>query len=152
MLHLPSCFAAVILSFAPLFFQRSWQHAEVLLIGAILAPGKRTVTRRCGEVVISMKRARRTLMETTTSPRFSFSLAGLRRRSAARTEQWRAGFAPTRWERADLARRHPPPARWPYRQSRHTNREVVGADIAGRPFNARRHAGELEDSQSVAEH
>ena len=35
---------AVILSFAPLFFQRSWQHAEVLLIGAILAPGKRTVT------------------------------------------------------------------------------------------------------------
>ncbi|HWX49184.1 MAG TPA: transposase [Roseomonas sp.] len=44
MLRLPSRFAAVILSFAPLFFQRSWQHAEVLLIGAILAPGKRTVT------------------------------------------------------------------------------------------------------------
>ncbi|MBO1077265.1 transposase [Roseomonas marmotae] len=44
MLHLPSRFAAVILSFVPLFFQRSWQHAEVLLIGAILAPGKRTVT------------------------------------------------------------------------------------------------------------
>ena len=44
MLHLPPRFAAVILSFAPLFFQRSWQHAEVLLIGAILAPGKRTVT------------------------------------------------------------------------------------------------------------
>ncbi|MFC7554367.1 transposase [Pseudoroseomonas wenyumeiae] len=44
MLHLPSRFAAVILSFAPLFFQRSWRHAEVLLIGAILAPGKRTVT------------------------------------------------------------------------------------------------------------
>ena len=37
-------FAAVILSFAPLFIQRSWCHAEVLLIGAILAPGKRTVT------------------------------------------------------------------------------------------------------------
>ncbi|AWV20616.1 Transposase (plasmid) [Roseomonas mucosa] len=44
MLHLPPRFAAVILSFAPLFFHRSWQHAEVLLIGAILAPGKRTVT------------------------------------------------------------------------------------------------------------
>lgn len=44
MLRLPSRFAAVILSFAPLFFQRSWRHAEVLLIGAILAPGKRTVT------------------------------------------------------------------------------------------------------------
>jgi hypothetical protein len=44
MLHLPSRFAAVILSFTPLFFQRSWRHAEVLLIGATLAPGKRTVT------------------------------------------------------------------------------------------------------------
>lgn len=41
---LPSCFAAVILTFAPLFLQRSWRHAEVMLIGAILAPGKRTVT------------------------------------------------------------------------------------------------------------
>ncbi len=41
---LPSRFAAIILVFAPLFFQRSWRHAEVLLTGAILAPGKRTVT------------------------------------------------------------------------------------------------------------
>ncbi|MDT8277352.1 hypothetical protein [Roseomonas mucosa] len=37
MLHLPPRFAAVILSFAPLFFHRSWQHAEVLLIGAVPA-------------------------------------------------------------------------------------------------------------------
>jgi len=43
MLHLPSRFAAIILTFAPLFLQRSWRHAEVLLTGAILAPGKRTV-------------------------------------------------------------------------------------------------------------
>ena len=42
--RLPSRFAAVILCFAPLFFQRSWRHAEVLLIGAILAPGQRPVT------------------------------------------------------------------------------------------------------------
>src|SRR4051794_34745405 len=41
--HLPARFAAVILCFAPLFRQRSWRHAEVLLIGAILAPGRRTV-------------------------------------------------------------------------------------------------------------
>ena len=41
---LPPRFAVVILAFAPLFFQRSWRHAEVLLTGAILAPGKRTVT------------------------------------------------------------------------------------------------------------
>jgi len=44
MLHLPSRFAGVILSFAPLFLQRSWRHAEVLLTGAILVPGQRTVT------------------------------------------------------------------------------------------------------------
>src|SRR5881397_4252104 len=44
-MHLPARFAAVILSFAPVFLQRrTWRHAELLLIGAILAPGKRTVT------------------------------------------------------------------------------------------------------------
>src|ERR671912_2510883 len=42
--RLPGRFAAVILCFAPLFRERSWCHAEVLLIGAILAPGRRTVT------------------------------------------------------------------------------------------------------------
>ena len=42
--RLPARFAAVILCFAPLFRHRSWRHAEVLLIGAILAPGRRTVT------------------------------------------------------------------------------------------------------------
>ena len=42
--RLPSCFAPVILTFAPLFFQRSWRHAEVLLTGVIIAPGQRTVT------------------------------------------------------------------------------------------------------------
>ena len=41
--RLPSRIAAVILTFAPLFLQRSWRHAEVLLAGAILAPGRRTV-------------------------------------------------------------------------------------------------------------
>jgi hypothetical protein len=48
---LPSRFAAVILHFAPLFYHRSWRHAEVLLMGAILAPGTRTVDllRKSGE-------------------------------------------------------------------------------------------------------
>src|SRR4051812_30714831 len=42
---LPSRFAEVILTFAPLFLQqRTWNHAGMLLIGAILAPGQRTVT------------------------------------------------------------------------------------------------------------
>src|SRR3954454_24784214 len=42
--RMPARFAAVILCFAPLFQQRSWRHAEVLLVGAILAPGRRTVS------------------------------------------------------------------------------------------------------------
>jgi hypothetical protein len=45
MCFLPSRFAEVILTFAPLFLQqRTWNHAGMLLIGAILAPGQRTVT------------------------------------------------------------------------------------------------------------
>lgn len=51
MLRLPYRFAAIILNFAPLFRQRSWRHAEVLLVGAILAPGTRTLAsllRICG--------------------------------------------------------------------------------------------------------
>src|SRR5450631_655878 len=44
MLILPSEFTAIILPFAPLFFNRVWRCALILLIGAILAPGKRTVT------------------------------------------------------------------------------------------------------------
>src|SRR3954468_9962214 len=44
-MHLPARFAAVILTFIPVFRQqRTWRHAKVLLIGAILPPGKRTVT------------------------------------------------------------------------------------------------------------
>ena len=41
--HLPARFARVILAFAPLFVHRTWRHARVPLIGAILAPGRRTV-------------------------------------------------------------------------------------------------------------
>src|SRR3954452_38962 len=44
-MHLPACFAALILAFAPVFAQqRTWRRAELLLVGAILTPGKRTVT------------------------------------------------------------------------------------------------------------
>jgi hypothetical protein len=42
--RLPDRFATTILTFAPLFLYRTWRHAEVLLLGAILAPGKRTIT------------------------------------------------------------------------------------------------------------
>ena len=40
---LPARFAALIITFAPVFVQRSWLHAQVLLVGAILAPGRRIV-------------------------------------------------------------------------------------------------------------
>jgi DDE superfamily endonuclease len=41
---LPPLFAAVLSTFAPLFSRRVWLQAQVLLLGAMLAPGKRTVT------------------------------------------------------------------------------------------------------------
>src|SRR3954470_8696352 len=41
---LPTRFAGIILAFAPLFVHRSWRHARLLLIGALLVPGQRTVT------------------------------------------------------------------------------------------------------------
>ena len=39
MLRLPARFAAVILPFAALFAQdRTWRHAQMLLLGALLTP------------------------------------------------------------------------------------------------------------------
>jgi hypothetical protein len=40
----PSDFASIILAFQPLMLNRTWKNAIVLLMGAILAPGKRTVS------------------------------------------------------------------------------------------------------------
>src|SRR5437660_178715 len=44
MLPLPSELTSLIVAFAPLFSKPVRQHVQVLLVGAILAPGKRTVT------------------------------------------------------------------------------------------------------------
>jgi hypothetical protein len=44
MLTPPPQFSSIILAFAPLFWKRTWERAQFLLWGAILAPGKRTVT------------------------------------------------------------------------------------------------------------
>lgn len=41
---LPARFAGLILAFTPLFVHRSWRHAQLLLGGAILTPGRRTMT------------------------------------------------------------------------------------------------------------
>src|SRR5918912_55398 len=41
---LPSTMIRALAPFAPLFSERVWRHVQVLLAGAILAPGKRTVS------------------------------------------------------------------------------------------------------------
>src|SRR5918992_491994 len=41
---LPEAIILVLAPFAPLFSQRVWRHAQLLLLGAMLAPGARTVT------------------------------------------------------------------------------------------------------------
>ena len=44
MLSLPIAFTSAIGVFAPVFSRPVWQHVKVLMIGAVLAPGQRTVT------------------------------------------------------------------------------------------------------------
>src|SRR6476619_3994401 len=44
MLNLPAEMTAFLAQFAPLFTPSVWYHAQILLVGAILTPGKRTVT------------------------------------------------------------------------------------------------------------
>ncbi len=44
MLTLPFALTSLIVGFAPLFSKPVWKHVQVLLVGAIIAPGKRTVT------------------------------------------------------------------------------------------------------------
>ena len=44
MLTVPVALQQLMVRFAPLFSKRVWAHATVLVVGAILAPGTRTVT------------------------------------------------------------------------------------------------------------
>jgi hypothetical protein len=41
---LPDAIILILAPFAPLFSERLWRHAQVLLLGAVLTPGSRTVT------------------------------------------------------------------------------------------------------------
>jgi hypothetical protein len=41
--HLPDTIVQVLAPFAPLFSDRVWRHAEILLLGAMLTPGARMV-------------------------------------------------------------------------------------------------------------
>jgi hypothetical protein len=44
MLTIPVTLTRLIVRFAPFLSKRVWAHAQVLIVGALLAPGKRTVT------------------------------------------------------------------------------------------------------------
>lgn len=44
MLTVPVALQQLIVRFAPLFSKRVWEHAQGLVVGALLAPGKRTVS------------------------------------------------------------------------------------------------------------
>jgi len=44
MLTVPVTLTRLIVRFAPLFSKRVWGHVQVLVVGALLAPGQRTVT------------------------------------------------------------------------------------------------------------
>src|SRR5687768_7354306 len=44
MLHLPRPIIPILRSFRSAFRAKTWERAQVLLIGAIVAPGQRTVT------------------------------------------------------------------------------------------------------------
>jgi hypothetical protein len=44
MLAVPVTLTRVIVKFAPAFSKRVWEHVQILVVGALLAPGTRTVT------------------------------------------------------------------------------------------------------------
>src|SRR5919108_1773227 len=53
---LPEAIIPVLAPFAPLFSRRVWLHAQVLLLGAILTPGPRTVTAALRVMGLAMER------------------------------------------------------------------------------------------------
>ena len=54
---LPPTFAAVMIAFQPVFSKRVFAHALVLVVGAILAPGRRTVAAALRVVGLSRLKA-----------------------------------------------------------------------------------------------
>jgi len=53
---LPETILLVLTPFAPLFSRRVWLHAQTLLVGALLAPGTRTVTAALRAVGLAAER------------------------------------------------------------------------------------------------
>ncbi len=56
MLSLPDDRFALLASFAPLFSRRVWRYVPVLVVGALLAPGRRMVSTALRTVGLSQTR------------------------------------------------------------------------------------------------
>jgi hypothetical protein len=54
--HRPAAILLVLAPFAPRFSDRVWRRAQVLLLGAILTPGPRTVTAALRVMGVAMDR------------------------------------------------------------------------------------------------
>lgn len=55
MLNLPSCIMTLLDPFRPIFHEYTWHKIQVLLVGTLLAPGKRTVTAALQAVGLSQE-------------------------------------------------------------------------------------------------
>src|SRR5258707_151862 len=73
MLLLPADIVAFLAPFAPLFSRPVWRHVQVLLVGAILAPGRRMVSSALRAVGLAdlpkFQRYHRVLNSTRLAPR-----------------------------------------------------------------------------------
>jgi hypothetical protein len=63
---LPPKMVQVLAPFAPLLSKRIWQHAQLLLTGAILAAGRRTVSSALRAMGLDQERTRRSASIATT--------------------------------------------------------------------------------------
>jgi hypothetical protein len=77
MLAVPVALTRLIVKFAPVFSQRVWEHAQVLVVGALLAPGKRTVTAVLRVMGLSQERHLQNYHRVLNRAQWS-SLAGAR--------------------------------------------------------------------------
>src|SRR5215471_17437879 len=56
MLAIPVTLTRLIINFAPVFSKRVWEHVQILVVGALLAPGQRTVTAVLWVIGLSQER------------------------------------------------------------------------------------------------
>ncbi|MGH7965285.1 MAG: transposase, partial [Candidatus Binatia bacterium] len=90
MLAVPVTLRRLIVKFAPVFSKRVWEHAQVLVVGALLAPGKRPVTAVLRVMGLSQERQFQTYQRVLNRARgSSLAVARILLETGVRT------FAPT---------------------------------------------------------